>query len=443
MSNRFPAINGWLKRLYREGARFHEYSRALEKSSRLSGKELTRFQEVRLREMVRHCARNIPYYQDLFRELGLEAEDIRTAADLHKLPLLEKKTVQDNFDKFIDKRRYNMLCRVASTSGTTGMPARFVRDFDAINFEHAAVWRQWRRAGDDGLKRISLRGGLVVPSEQSQPPFWKYDPVNRELQMSSYHLSQENSLAYIGKIVEFQPRVLYCGPSMGFVLAKFFNYYGVKYTFDMVFTSSESLEPDVRRYIEETFSTRIHDWYGQAERVAAIGQCPYGNYHIQEDYSLVELIESPQAEDGYEIVGSQFCNKVMPLLRYRTEDFVQTGANALCPCGSAFRTVEKIIGRSYGYLMTPEGYSIAITTHIPCGIENLIEVQFYQEKPEEVVLNVISNGELTDNDKERLVTNTRKYTSPQMNVIVREVRHIPRGPNGKFVNIISKVGGRT
>jgi phenylacetate-CoA ligase len=432
----------WLRQFYRRGPRYRHYSKMLLNTYRFSASELEDFQNRQLRKMVFHCYQNIPYYQETFVRLGLRPEDIQTKSDLGKLPIIDKKTVQADIERFISKKHRNFLCNTGTTSGSTGMPGQFVRDFDAINFEHAIVWRHWKNAGDHGKRRVSLRGDIIVPSSQIRPPFWRYNPANRELQMSSYHLSRDNSIHYIRKILEFKPEVLYCGPSMGHVLAKFFRHHQVNYRFDAVFTSSESLEPEVRQYIEEVFQCRIYDWYGQAERVAAIGQCRHGSYHIQEDYSIVELL--PGKEDGsFELVGTQLHNYVMPLLRYRTQDFIYMSPIAIssqsCSCGSSFRMVDRILGRTYGYLLTPEGYHIAITAHIPVGVDNVIETQFYQEKQGEVVLKVLTNGSFTEADREQLVTNTLNHTSPHMKVFVEEVSEIPRGPNGKFINIINKM----
>lgn len=435
-------VQCWLKKIYRRGPRFQRHARTLKHTQSYKPEQLRAYQGEMLRNIITHAYQNIPYYQDLFRSLRLKPESIQWPEDLVKLPLLDKKTVQENYDRLISKKHYNFLCNMGTTSGSTGMPGKFVRDYDAINFEHAVVWRHWQNAGDMGKRRVSLRGEIIVPASQNYPPFWRYNPANRELQMSSYHLSRDNCIHYIRKILEFKPQVLYCGPSMGHVLAKFFKYHEINYQFDAIFTSSESLEPDVRNYIEDVFKCRIHDWYGQAERVAAIGQCRHGQYHIQEDYSIVELLAGPD-QNCHELVGTQLFNYVMPLLRYRTQDFVYTPENAYpqtpCACGNYFRKVDRILGRSYGYLLTPEGYHIAITAHIPVGVDNVIETQFYQEKKGEVTLKVLTNGRFTDTDRERLVCNTLKHTSPHMKVNVLEVNDIPRGPNGKFINIVNKM----
>lgn len=428
----------YLKRLYRHGTRYRHFTRTLDMSRRLSAEELRAHQNAALQQMVRHCTTHVPYYIDLFKRLGLSAEDIRTADDLKKLPFLDSQGVRDHFDALISRKHRNWLCQQGTTSGTTGLPGRFLRDFDAINFEHAVLWRQWRDAGDSGKRRISLRGEIIVPSSQGQPPFWRYNPADRELQMSSYHLSPDNAPHYIRKILDFQPKILYCGPSMGHVLATLFHMNGVEYTFDAVFTSSETMTPEVRRFIERTFHTRVFDWYGQSERVAAIGQCREGSYHVQEDYSIVEF--EPAARGTVEIIGTQLHNHVMPLLRYRTADYVvPANGTTRCACGSHFRRVEHIVGRYYGYLITPEGYHIAITAHIPVGVNNLIEAQFHQERQGEVVVKIVTNGRFTAEDGQQLIANVRRHTSPLMRVRLEEVPSIPRGPNGKFINIVNRM----
>ncbi|WP_373531298.1 phenylacetate--CoA ligase family protein [Vampirovibrio sp.] len=428
-------FQGWIKKAYRQGPIFGRYLKRLEESAQFSAEKLKRLQNRQLQKMVHHCYRNIPYYQDLFRQLKLTPAHIKTIDDLEKLPFMEKKIVNENYDKLIARRRKNILCRLGSTSGSTGTPAKFFRDYGSINFENAVVWRHWRNAGDFGKKRITLRGDSIVPASQNEPPFWKYNRANQELLMSGYHLSLANSASYIEEILRFQPEILYCYPSTAYLLAKFFQQQKVPYRFDAIFTSSESLEPHVRAYIEDVFESRIYDWYGQAERVVAICQCKAGGYHIQDDYSVVELKDSAY---GQELVGTHLNNFVMPLLRYRTYDYVSPRTEA-CPCGSAFRLVDRILGRNYSYILTPEGYRISITNHIPRGVENLLETQFYQEKPGELIVNVLTNGHFSETDRALLVRNTLEHTSPQMNVIVNEVQGIPRGPNGKFISIINKL----
>ena len=426
----------WLWHFYRKGPRFQKILRQLEESGQYDALQLAEYQNRELRRVIHHCVENVPYYTDLFRSLNLSAEDIQTAADLEKLPYLTKTLVNANFDKLVSKKHRNFLCKTAKTSGTTGSPARFVRDYHSINFENAAAWRQWRQAGDHGKKRVTLRGEVVVPMAQNEPPFWRYNPANRELLMCGFHLSKANSPHYIQQIEAFGPSILSSYPSRAFMLAKFFRHHKVDYTFDAIFTSSENLDADVRRFVEDTFQCRVYDWYGQAERVAAVADCTHGRYHIQEDYSIVELLDTPH---GKELVGTSLFNEVMPLLRYRTQDYVHVDTTAACKCGSIFRPVSRILGRSPEFILTPEGYRISCANHIFHGVTGILEAQFVQEKINEVRIRIVSSGALTETEHQQIILNTLENTSPQMSIVIEEVDDIPRGPNGKFIPVINKL----
>ena len=107
-------VQCWLKRLYRRGPRFHKYMKSLEQSQFYTPVELQRYQNQALQKMINHCYQNIPYYRDLFRSLNIFPEDIQTSADLQKLPHLDKKILQENYDRLISKKHHNFLCRRSS-----------------------------------------------------------------------------------------------------------------------------------------------------------------------------------------------------------------------------------------------------------------------------------------------------------------------------------------
>ncbi|HYE36645.1 hypothetical protein [Methylocaldum sp.] len=428
-------LKQYVRHYYRHGPYFQRLSKELAKSEFQSQSWLDDYHNRQLQKIIRYCYRHIPYYRDLFRRLQLTPEDFKTKADLAKLPYLDKHLVRENYDKLIAENKNTWLCNVGHTSGSTGTPGKFLRDPHSINFENAALWRQWRHAGDQGDRRVTLRGDIIVPLTQDQPPFWDFNPINKELRMSSYHLSLANSKEYVTKILNFQPEILYAHPSTALLLASVFEENSASYQFKAIFTSSETLPADAKTYIEAVFGCSVTDWYGQAERVVAIGHCEKGSYHIVEDYSIVEMIDT---EYGTELVGTHLHNYVMPLLRYRTGDYFALSEES-CVCGRTFRRVDSIQGRLTSYLITPEGYKISILNHIPRGVNNIIETQFYQDTPGEVIIYITANGKFTELDRNLLIKNTLEHTSPHMKVMVQEVPFISRGPNGKFVSLVSKL----
>ena len=245
------------------------------------------------------------------------------------------------------------------------------------------------------LKKIILRGQIITPVNQQIPPFWEYNSADNELLLSSYHLSDKTAGIFIKKIKEFNPQILSAYPSSAYLLAKHFDNLDERLNLTAIFTSSEKVEESQREFIEKTFNCKIYDWYGQAERSSAIGQCEMGTYHIIEDYSIVETMET---ETGLEMVGTNLDNYIMPLLRYKSGDTVKLAPNK-CKCGRYFREVAKICGRETNYILTADGIQYVAFNHIPRGINNVIETQVVQEKIGELIINITTNGNFSEKDK--------------------------------------------
>lgn len=433
--NMFTQVKYYFKKLIRQGYTFNKILKELHESQYYSPEQLVEFQNKKLRRIIKHCYKNVPYYRELFDKLNLKPEDIQTKEDLNKLPFMDKYIVKENYDNLIAKNHSSFLCNVGTTSGTTGTPGRFLRDYYAINFENAALNRFWQNAGDKNFKRVTIRENVVTPLSQDKPPFWEENWADKELIMSSYHLLQKNAQIYIDKIIEYNPKVMHTQPPTAYMLAKFFENINHNLNLIAIFTSSENLSSHQREFIEKVFKCKIYDEYGQAERVAAIHQCEKGTYHIVEDYSIVELIK--EDNDTYQICGTHLHNYAMPLLRYKTGDFILTKENQ-CTCKKHFREIENIEGRTIYYILTPEHNKIVNLGVVTSEINSIIETQFVQETLNKLIINLVITDKFSLSDENKLIKNAKEYISPSMNVEIKRVDSIPRTSNGKFINVIRK-----
>lgn len=418
--------------LLRQGGTFGKILKTLNESEFYSAQQLDELQNRKLSALVEHCCKNVPYYTEMFERLNLKPEDIRTKEDLAKLPYLDKQTVRKNYNQLIARNKPRLFSSVAETSGTTGTPSKFLRDYYSVNFENAALWRFREAVGGNRANRVILRGDIIVPVEQNSPPFWKEYPFNRELYLSSYHISPENAESYYRKMIEFGTETIYAFPSSVYLLAKYFYGIGKKIALKAVFTSSENISDRQRRLVEEVFMCKIYDWYGQVERVSAIGQCEKGTYHIIEDYSITETIDTGH---GIELVGTNLNNYIMPLLRFRTGDLIMLGEHR-CSCGRNFREISRIQGRSLEYILTPEGNKISLflVTDTLDFDDHVSEAQFIQVKQGEIIVNIVKGEKYSAADRLKIIRDIKEHTSPDMVVTLNEVDALIRGANGKVAN---------
>ncbi len=350
-------------------------------------------------------------------------------------PLLTKGELQRHPERFLRPRSLQTLLRsTIRTSGTSGTPLALVQTLGAVIREEGFVQRQLSWIGyRHGQRRAWIRGDIVCPDRPRDGRYWCHDWFGRILMMSSYHLSNATMGAYIGALERYDPVVIHAYPSSVGALAAWLVANGRRYrgaTLRGVFTSSETLEPDVRGAVEAAFGVPVYDWYGQAERVVAIGTCERGNYHVLTDYGGVELLD---LDDGScELVGTTLNNPAMPLSRYRTGDRVIPGSGAPCACGRVFPTVKAVIGRQEQSVILPDGCIVARLDRIFQGHEqSLLEGQVLYRGDGRFLLRVVATEAFGAADEAALIDKFLLRV-PGVEVQVERVPAIARGPNGKY-----------
>ena len=354
-------------------------------------------------------------------------------------PLLTKQELRQHPGRLLRPRRFGSLIRTTiKTSGTSGTPLTIVQSLGNMVREEGFVYRQLRWIGwRPGQPRAWIRGDIVCADQPKDGRYWCRDWVGNMLMMSSYHLSNETIGAYIAALEGFDPVVIHAYPSSIAALAAWLNARGRRYegrALKGVMTSSETMEPEVRAAVEQAFGVRVFDWYGQSERVAAIGTCEHGSYHVLTDYGSVALLDTEQPE-ACELVGTGLNNLAMPLVRYRTGDTVIPGGEA-CACGRVFPTVKTILGRQEKVITLPDGRMIGRLDRIFQGHDrHLVEGQVVYRGHGRFLLRVVATEGWSELDA-RAMVDKFLLRVPGVEVGVARVEAIPRGPRGKFEFVV-------
>ena len=430
-----------LRSMLREGRAFEAMAAQLHESQWWSERELRDFQSRMLRMIVESGARNVPYYRDRYRALGLDFETLEFPEGMASLPLITKGDVREGGKSFISGRKKGPLF-AGSTSGTTGTPLNLYQDLLAINRENAFIWRQLTWAGlRRGNRRAWMRGDMIVPAIQQKPPYWRLNRAENMLMLSSYHLSESAAPSYVDALARFDPVVIQAYPSSIGFLATWMLSAGIRYggtSLRGIVASSETLTDVQRRECESAFGCRVFDWYGQFERVAAIGTCEQGRHHLLSDYSFVEMLP---AEDGlFELVGTGFNNLLMPLIRYRCGDLVRPSrVNERCTCGRSFPLIEQVLGRVDDPVKLTDGRSIGRLHHIFNDVEGILEAQIRQDRLDAVTILVVPATTFNERTRETLQNNARHRLGDEIALEIRLVDAIPRNKNGKFKGVVCNV----
>jgi len=437
----FISAKSSLRSLMREGRTFEAMAAQVHQSQWWTEQQLRDFQSRQLQMIVESSMRDVPYYRDRYRPVHPEFRNVKCPEAMAKLPLITKADLRVGGKSFISERKLGTLFP-GSTSGTTGTPLSLYQDLPAINRENAFVRRQLTWAGlRKGDRRAWLRGDMIVPARQQKPPYWRVNRAENMLMLSSYHLSDSAAADYVEALAAFDPVVIQAYPSSIGFLATWMRNAGIRYRGKLlrgIVTSSETLADDRRREIEDAFGCKVFDWYGQFERVAAIGTCEHGRYHLLSDYSYVEML--PAGDGLFELVGTGFNNMSMPLIRYRCGDYViPAPAKERCACGRAFPLIEHIIGRIEDSIKLPDGRSIGRLDHIFKGVDGILEAQIRQDSPDAVTLLIVPSPTFNNSNRDTLESNTRERLGEEINFEIRLVDAIARTKNGKFKGVVCNV----
>ncbi len=426
----------------RHGGRFRREVADLDARQWWSPDELARDQDARLRSMVTWCAARVPHYRDLFAELDLQPGDIRSAADLEVLPILDKETVRRDPTRFLPTAPVPKLV-AQTTGGTTGTPVRYWATLDAVRANYAAYesrCRSW--AGVRlGQRMASFHGQPIVPERQEGGPYWRRNLAFNQLYCSVYHLNSTTLPDYLDELERFDPEVMAGYTSAIHRVARGLIDAGqvrrIRPT--AVLVSSEVLTPAIRADIETAFGCRVTNAYSLGELVAFISECDHGELHVSTEYGVVELCETAA---GVEIVATGLINRGMPLLRYRTGDLVVPGDGAPSSCGRGLPTVAEIIGRVDDAVRTPEGATVgpAPMSLAFQRVPHLRRAQVRQSSIDEITVLLEVDEQFGAPDEEFLVAELRRRLGPTISMVVERVDELPRTVGGKERLVVSEIG---
>jgi len=315
----------------------------LKESERWGKEKLRRYQAKQLQHLLEHAVKHVPFYS------GVKLTSSDPFKNLKKFPIIEKERIQHDISRFMATNVSKKNTYYVTTGGTTGKPLEFYLDNETYGKEWAFVTTAWRRVGFKlGDKVVSFRG--VIFRKADKGIYWQDNPIFNMLELSPFHMSQENLPIYVEKIRKHRPKYLHGYPSAITILARYVedkveDFPPIK----AVLAVSENIYSWQRELIERVFNTRLFSFYGQSEKVIMAPECEYDiRYHAFPEYGITEVVDKNgelvnEGERG-ELVGTGFLNYCMPFIRYRTGDYAIL-SDQDCACKRNHLLLENLQGR--------------------------------------------------------------------------------------------------
>ncbi|WP_226702799.1 phenylacetate--CoA ligase family protein [Microbulbifer elongatus] len=328
----------------------------------MSREELRQLQNKRfLKLMARGW--EIPFYQRLWGDAGIEPGDIRSLDDIEKLPVFSKSDIMQSVEQFPPIGDFSGLEGLApeqrppvvfhTTSGTTGRPQPIIFGPRGREIQAMLVARAYRFMGlKPGATVQSTYGhGMINGGHYIREAVTRY---TNALFLSAGTGLETRSAQQVQLMHDFGVNVI-----VGFAdyikkLASVAEEQGLKpgedIRIDMIIGH---LGQETRAALSEAWGgTKLYDWYGVADTgcIAAEGPDQNGLY-VWEDAHYLELLDVDSGQcvapgdTGNMVVTCLYKDDIYPVIRFNTCDITEEipGEN---PYQLPFRRIKGFLGRS-------------------------------------------------------------------------------------------------
>ena len=245
------------------------------------------------------------------------------------------------------------------TSGSTGVPFRFVKARQMTAQMDAAMWAVYAWHGvRPGDPQARFWGAPTVRRLRAKRRFLDY--VQNRRRLSAFEVQPRNSLHFFESMRRFSPAYAYGYPTL---LSTFVQHClhadldGRELQLCVVICTGEILIPAVRKQLEQFFGCRVVNEYGCTESGIIACECESGTMHRVPVAALGEIVGETGAPVGPgqtgEVVVTDLYGDIAPLVRYRLHDRATASTQSSCPCGRELPAIELQQGRLDSFIKTP------------------------------------------------------------------------------------------
>lgn len=387
-------------------------------------REIKKFQEQKLQELLTYLKKNSPFYQKVFRENNINISDIQTLEDLQKIPITTKNDIQQHNDDFFcvtpDK-----IVDYSTTSGTLGDPVTFGlsdNDLERLAYNEAISFACAGIQKGDVVQMITtidkrFMAGLAyfLGLRKMGASVVRMGPGIPELQWDS--------------IFRYRPKYLITVPSFLLKMIDYAEKHGIDYKNSSVYGAvciGESIKNQdftdniLSQKIKEKWDIKLFSTYASTEMSTAFTECEeqIGGHHHPE-LIITEILDDDgnpvkEGESG-ELTITTLGVEAIPLLRFKTGDIVKAHDEP-CACGRNTMRLGPVIGRKQ-QMIKYKG-----TTLYPPAMNDILNdfdgILCYQIviQSNEIGLDEIIIKISTDSDSEGFVSEVRDHFRAKLRV---------------------------
>jgi phenylacetate-CoA ligase len=314
--------------------------------------DLAALQLRRIKETVERAGANVPYVRGKLQAAKVTSQDIRSLADVVRLPFSHKADLRDNFPFGLFAAPREEVLRLHASSGTTGKPT-------VVGYTRADI-DVWSDLMARSLACMGARPGDIFHNAYGYGLFTGglgFHYGAERLGLTTVPVSGGATERQVMLLKDLGAKILGATPSYALNIAEVAEGMGVDIRALSLRYGCFGAEPwseAMRAALEARLGIKALDIYGLSEVLGPGVACEcaeaQAGLHLWEDHFYCEIINPetmdvlPDGESG-ELVITTLTKEALPMLRYRTRDITRL-TDEPCRCGRTHRRMLRVTGRS-------------------------------------------------------------------------------------------------
>ena len=392
-----------------------------------TSKRVEDLQTRKLRKTVEYVYRYVPFYREGMDAAGVKPADIRSLADVHKLPITRREQLCEKGPAFVSRYPGLIPAVAVQTGGTTGKPVRVYMTNEELQYYAA------------GEAITGLTMGWLGPAEIMQRHFASEPTIAGVIITAAAHkagtlvivpepsdtLDDHVESIFCERDIPGKKRkvsLLMISPAHLWALTRRAEEMGVDFAqsgLHRIQTGGATVTADLKQRVLETWGIALHEGYGVTEAfTVAAGACDQSErLHFTDMTGYAEALDPetgdpvPAGQPGVLTITTFYPDReLMPLLRYWTEDLVILSPERTCACGLPTTQILSIVGRA-DHMVTVGGrnfYPQAIGDSLLAFAELVLPPRFtlrteQRRDAQYAILDVEVREDISEGERERLV----------------------------------------
>lgn len=421
------------------------YLRHFESFRDATREKIEAYQFNRLKELLVHCERNVPFYRERFLKCGFSARDFSSLEQMNLIPPLTRQDLQVHWQDIIASNYRGKKLYTGSSGGSTGQPVSYRKDRNATSAGQAAHLLGWSLSGwKMSMKGLHIWGNPATVNEEWGRLSSKLKArIFRHHKFPAYKLHDGTRLNELYQLIRKERYDYIDGYTNAiFHFAEYLKAGGLSFDHEIkyVLTTAENLHDFQRRTIEEAIAP-VFDTYGCSEINSIAYECSRcKRYHIIDPHVCVEFGNRVDSFGTSPLMITDLDNFAFPLVRYMNGDLGIPGAGDTDECELKFSVMESVSGRETDLIKLKEGGVLSVPSFFGSmllrKVNGLIQYQVEKVSEEMLHINLVTNERFTPDDMKIIESALNEYLHGRIGYAIRFIDAIDVSGSGKFKLVI-------